>query len=576
MKTPFEINHDYRTLKRFWKILGTAAAFGFNEFTDHAFPQRRLHRVKARDITGKSRPEKLRMAMEELGPTFVKLGQILSTRTDLISPVYAAELAKLTDKVAPFPLADARRIIQEELGGEPEKIFRDFSRKPVGAASIGQVHTATLADGSEVVVKIRRPGVDETIGLDLDIMRYIARAAEAYDDKLAKFHPVRVVDEFAYSLRRELDYRCEAANMLRFTKNMTNSEGLTVPKLYLELSTAKVLVMERIVGDPASKVIADPSTAAKYNLKSIAEKGVNSLLSQIFEYGFFHGDPHPGNIFLMDKDRFAFIDFGMMGRVSESERQDFVRIIDHMLAGRIPLMCDAALRMTISGRIVGRRDNFERDVADLVDENINLPLEKLSVGKVLQKLMDILNTYELALKPNLYMMCKAVMTIESLGRRFDPQLKIVELVKPFVMKMKIRSFDPKPVAMRLLDSLGDNIAALESLPTSLRNIFHMYEQGKLTLRVEHHRLDNVEETLYITGERVSRALLVTALIVGSALLVVAKVPPLWAGVPLVGMIGFLFAGMLSLLIMLDDHIQRRKFIRNRRKRRFENDDDDDN
>lgn len=565
-KAPSEITRDYKSFKRFLVILETTAAYGFHDLAEHIHPlKKRLWQEHV--LTGKSRPEKLRMLFEELGPTFVKLGQILSTRPDLITPEYARELSKLTEKVSPFPVEKARETIRAELGKEPEEIFREFSPEPLAAASIGQVHAATLMDGTAVVVKVRRPGVDALIATDLEIMLYIARKLENFNESLARLRPVRIVEEFAYSLRRELNYQFEAANLLRFTRNMAGSEGLVIPRLYLEYTSMRVLTMERLFGDSATKVLAEEEVRRKYDLPRIAELGVNSLLAQIFEYGFFHADPHPGNIFLLERNRFAFIDFGMMGRVSEEERQDFVKIIDYMLRGQISLMTDTALRMTISGRFTGSRLELERDVGDLVDENINLPLDKLSVSHILEELMEMFSKYELSLKPNLYMMFKALITIEHLGRTFNPQLRIVEMVKPFVQKLKMRALNPVPYVRRFFDTLGENVTSLQNLPQALRNIGGKLERGDLTLRVEHHRLNDIEETLYVTGERMSRSLLISALLIGSALIIVAKIPPFWGEIPVIGTLGFCISGLLSIAVLLDDYRKRKLFLRERLRRK---------
>ena len=370
------------------------------------------------------------MLLEELGPTFVKFGQILSTRTDLLPPDYTAELAKLTENVTPFPQEEAVRILTEELGAPPEELFREFDRVSIAAASIGQVHAAVTMDGTPVVIKIQRPGISGIIRVDLEIMGFIARKLEQYNELIARYEPVRIVEEFSYALGRELNYQYEAANLLRFYKNMNGKNGIVVPKLFLEYTTTRVMTMERIFGDSASRVLVSRELQAKYDLPGLARLGVNSLLSQIFEYGFFHADPHPGNIFLLTDNRIAFIDFGMMGRITEAERSNFIKIFDYMLRGQISLMTDSVLRMTISGTFTGRRENLERDIADLVDENINLPLDRLSASHILQELMILLNRYELALKPNLYLMFKSMISIEHVGRAFDPRLKIVEMVKP--------------------------------------------------------------------------------------------------------------------------------------------------
>ena len=567
---PFEVNRDYRSLKRFLRILETMARYGFYDLTENIHPIKKIYSRKSQEeLAGKSRPEKLRLLLEELGPSFVKLGQILSTRPDLISQKYADELSKLTEQVTPFSGEEVRKIIQQELKQPPEKLFLSFSEKPLAAASIGQVHAARLHDGTEVVVKIQRPGIKETIELDLDIMLYIARKLEDFNETLARNEPVKIVGEFAYSLRRELNYQFEAANLLRFTNSMKDSPGLVIPKLYLNYTTTKVLTMERIFGDSATKVLEHPELRAKYDLPLVAHLGVNLMLKQIFETGFFHADPHPGNLFLLEGNRVAFIDFGMMGRIDEQERRDFVRIIDYMLRGEISSMTDCALRMTITGTYEGDREELERDVADLVDENINLPLDKISVSHILEELMELFRKYSLSLKPNLYMMFKALISIEHLGRTFDPALKIVDMVKPFIERLKWRSYDPMPHLRRFLDNFGDNLSALETLPTTLRKLITSAENGNLTLRVEHHRLDAIEQTMYVTGERLSRSMLVTALLIGTALIIVAKIPPFWNDIPIIGMFGFAVSAVLGVIILIDDHWQRRKFLKERARRKLD-------
>ena len=570
---PKGLGRDYRTVRRFLRIVELMGRYGFLDLAENVYPNYRFRWRKK--SAGKaplrhSRPEKLRMLFEELGPTFVKLGQILSTRTDLISKAYADELGKLTEHVPPFPFEEVQSIIHQEFGKSPDELYREFSSEPIAAASIGQVHAARLLNGMEVVVKVRRPGIVETINTDLEIMRFIALKMEEYSEVFARMEPSRIVAEFAYSLRRELNYRAEAANLLLFRKNMAGTPHMKVPELIGELSGEQVLTMERIHGESVASILADPEKQKKYDLKFLAEIGVNSLLSQIFEYGFFHADPHPGNIFVESGNVLVFIDFGMMSRVSLKERNDFVKVVDYLLHDEISLMIDCALHMTITGKYAGSREELERDAADLICENINLPLEKISVARILERLLELFEKYHMALKPNLYMMFKALITIEHIGRSFDPKLKIVEMVEPFIRKMKLRGFDPRGHLRRFLDNLGENLTALERLPVSLREVMSKFEEGRLTLRVEHHRLNDIEETLYVTGERVSRSLLVSALLVGSALLVVAKIPPYWGeNTSVIGMFGFLISGGLSLIILVADHRQRRNFLKERVRRKRE-------
>ena len=570
-----KFNRDLRFIRRFWTIVETVGAYGFNELADTLFPDRgpgifRRIRPARRDLRGLDRPAKLRRLLEELGPTFVKLGQILSTRPDVTGPVYAAELRRLTEHVTPFPFAEVKTIIERETGKKIGEIFSQLDETPLAAASIGQVHAGILRkDNSRVVVKVRRPGIVEVIEQDLDIMRFIASRLDEPDSPLARFRPVQIVNEFSHSLHRELDYMIEAANLNRFASDCEKDPHIKVPRVYFEYTSTSVMVMEFIDGDSASKVQNSPELRKKYDLEKIAEYGVDSLLNQIFVAGFFHADPHPGNIILLPDGRLCFIDFGMMGRIDAAERRIFLRALNCMLENDIPRMVDFALKMTLNNHFSGSRAALERDAADLVDANLNLPLEKLSLARILTDLLKMLREHGLALRPDLYMMFKSLITIEQLGRDFSPQLKIVDMVRPFLAGMKVEELDPRRVLKRFVSDLSENIEFAQDLPASLHAIVRKLEAGEISWRVEHHRLNEIEETLYVTGERLSRSLLLTALFLGSALVIVAKIPPLWNGIPLPGIAGFLISGILSVYVLWSDHRQRMKFLRDREKRRID-------
>ncbi|MBQ9502062.1 MAG: AarF/ABC1/UbiB kinase family protein [Lentisphaeria bacterium] len=570
-----KLNRDLRFIRRFWTIVETVGSYGFNELADTLFPDRgpgllRRFRPARRDLRGLDRPTKLRRLLEELGPTFVKLGQILSTRPDVVGPVYASELRRLTEHVTPFPFAEVKSIIEKETGRKTGEIFSQLDEQPLAAASIGQVHAGVLRkDNTRVVVKVRRPGIVETIEQDLEIMRFIASRLDEPGSPLARFRPVRIVGEFSHSLRRELNYMTEAANLNRFAADCRNDPHIKVPRVWFEYTSTRVLVMEFIEGDSAAEVQSSPELRKKYDLEKIAGYGVNSLLNQIFVAGFFHADPHPGNIILLPDNRLCFIDFGMMGRVGASERRIFLRALGCMMENDIPRMVDFSLKMTLSGHFSGDRAALERDAADLVDANLNLPLEKLSLARILSDLLKMLREHGLALRPDLYMMFKSLITIEQLGRDFSPQLKIVDMIRPFLAEMKVGELDPRRMLRRFVGDLGENVEFAQDLPASLHAIIRKLEAGEISWKVEHHRLNEIEETLYVTGERLSRSLLLAALFLGSALVIVAKIPPLWNGIPLPGIAGFLISGVLSVYALWSDHRQRTKFLRDREKRRLE-------
>lgn len=571
----FHINRDLRTLRRFWNILEIVASCGFREFVSVYFPEHR-HRKSSRkrknmpDISALDRPARLRHMLEELGPTFVKLGQILSTRPDMIGNVYAEELKNLTEHVTPVDFSEIKKIIEAETGRKIEEIFSSFDETPLASASIGQVHKAVLrCNGQCVAVKVRRPGVTEIIKEDLEIMHFIASRLESGSNSAAKFRPVKIVEEFSHSMARELDYMVEAANLTRFAADSAKDPHIKTAQVFFDYTTSAMLTMEFISGDSAGKIQQNPALRKKYDLEKIAEHGVNSLLHQIFIAGFFHADPHPGNILILPDNRLCFIDFGMMGRIAQRERRTFLKTISCMLDNDIPGMVDHALKMTVRSHFNGNRLTLERDAADLVDANINLPLDRLSLAKILNDLLKMLDAHGLALRPELYMMFKSLMTIEHLGKDFYPDLKIVEMVKPFLATAKFKALDPRRFFRRFFNDLDDNAEIIQNLPGTAGSILNQLEEGSFTLRIEHHRLNDIEETLYLTGERLSRALLLAALFLGSALMIVAKIPPVWEGIPLIGMGGFLISGILSIYALWYDHRQRIKFLRIRAAQKLE-------
>ena len=336
-----------------------------------------------------------------------------------------------------------------------------------------------------------------------------------------------------------------------------------LPEVFFEYTTGSVMTMEYIHGCSASRIQQEPELRSRYDLKALAENGVNAFFNQIFVSGFFHADPHPGNLIITDDGKICFIDFGMMGRIGSAERRIFLRTLECMLKNDIPGMVDLALKMTVSSEFTGTRAALERDAAGLVDANINLPMERLSIARILRELMQLLRDHGLALRPDLYLMFKALITIEQLGRDFDPQLKIVDMLKPFLLRVKIQALDPSKVLQRFINDLGENISSLQDLPQTVSSVIRKVDNGELSFQVEHHRLNDIEETLYLTGERLSRSLLLTALFLGSALIIVAKIPPVWNGIPLPGMGGFCISGVLSIYALWSDHRQRIRFLKKR-------------
>jgi ubiquinone biosynthesis protein len=407
------------------------------------------------------------MVLEELGPTFIKLGQVLSTRPDLISPEYLDELAELQDNVPPFSFAEVNEIFLAETGQKPNELFQEFDEQPIAAASIGQVHRGRLQDGNEVVIKVQRPNIENIIAVDLEILAYLASLMEQYLEELQGHQPSAVIEEFARSLSLEIDYTVELANIQRFARQFKNNKTIYVPLVYSDLSTERILTMEYIAGIKTSKV--DALRSQGYDLHLIAERGANLVMEQIFVHGFFHGDPHPGNIFILPDNVTCFLDFGMMGRLSRKDREDFTDLMLSIVTKNDHKITDGVLSITTQfGEI--DHEALSRDLAELLDRYMYLPLKDLQAGKILKELLGLVQRHKLSIKPNLYLMIKALSTIEGVVLILDPNLELIKLAEPFIKKVKTARLRPGRFAEEIGETGGEYLKLLRQIPVGARDI----------------------------------------------------------------------------------------------------------
>ncbi len=549
------IDQSYANFRRYLEIIDALFVFGFGDLfagvpegIDHPKSRWNLLRFRRRGdalARSRTRPERVRMLLETLGPTFVKLGQVLASRPDMIPAEYVRELTRLQDKVPGFPWEEARKIIESELKRPITDCFRSIDPEPFAAASIGQVHHAVLPDGTEVVVKVQRPGIERKVAIDLEIMYHLATRLEHTDLDLAQVKPTRIVEEFSHVLTRELNYVVEATHARRFAIDMAHQPGIFVPKVYEHLSSMRVLTMERVPGHPADTVLAQPELRQQFDLKLLAKYGADAMMAQIFTHGFFHADPHPGNIFFLEGNRLCFIDFGMMGRVSEQERGDFVRTVQVILRRDHQRLVRCVLRLSTQTGIPPNLMLLERDLGDLVEENLYLPLEKISLARILEQLMRTITFHRLVLRPDLYVMFKALITIETLARRLDPDLQIMEILQSAMHQARWRMLSLKRRRENLVETLTDLEELANELPYTTEILLNKLQKGELSFRLEHHGLLPLRETLRIAFNRLAYAVVLAALIIGSSLIVLAKEPPLWSGIPVIGIVGFVASALMG-------------------------------
>ena len=548
------IGRTYRHLNRYQRILRVLFKYGFNDLVDRLHIDQYLesglqmiNRKPREQIARLSRPERLRLVFEELGPTFIKLGQLLSTRPDLIPAEYLDELARLQDEVPPFSLAEVHAIFREELGRSPDEVFHYFDAEPLAAASIGQVHRARLDSGAEVVVKVQRPDIDTVIAVDLEILAHIAGLMEQYLEEVQGHRPTAIVQEFARSLSREIDFAVELANVQRFARQFKSNAAIHVPLVYPELSTPRVLVMEYVLGIKAS--MAGQLREQGYDLPLIAERGATLVMEQIFVHGFFHADPHPGNLFILPDNVVCFIDFGQMGRLSRKDREDFTDLVLDLVAGDERTVVEGVLKVTVQLGEVDR-ESLARDLGGLVDLYLYRPLGELEAGRILQDLLDLVTRHKLTFKPAFYQMMKALSTVEGVGLMLDPKLELIRLARPFMRRIRLERMRPARLAEEIARTGSGYLQLLRELPEELRTILRQLRGGRMRIEFEHRGLQALGAALDRVSNRIAFAIVLAALIVGSSLIVLSDIPPHWHDIPVIGLLGFLVAGIMGFWLLL--------------------------
>ena len=544
----------YRHLNRYNRIMQVLLKYGFSDLIS------RLHIDQYLEsgwqlISGKqeesverlSRPERLRLAFEELGPTFIKFGQLLSSRPDLISPAYQEELAKLQDNIPPADWAAIQAVFLREFAAPPDQVFAFFDENPIAAASIGQVYQARLHSGQDVVVKVRRPGITQLIQVDLEIFAHIAALMEQYLEEFQGHAPSAVVEEFAVSLNQEIDFTIELVNIQRFALQFKDRHIIHVPAVYPEICSSRILVMEQVKGIKVSDLKA--LREGGYNLSLIAERGATLVMEQIFQFGFFHADPHPGNLFILPDNIICFIDFGQMGRLSRKDREDFTLLIGSMIKRDDQLVLGYVLKTTVQlGEV--NRESLTRDLNVFMDRYLYLPLEKVEATKLLQDLLSLVARHKLSFKPSLYLMMKALSTVEGVGLMLDPKLELFRLAKPFMRRLQMERLRPNRLLEEFSQIGGSYLQLLKVLPNEVNTVLEQLRRGKFRLGFEHHGIKPLQITLERVSNRIAYAIVLAALIMGSSLIVLSGIPPHWHGIPVIGLIGFLLAAFMGFGLLI--------------------------
>jgi ubiquinone biosynthesis protein len=550
----------FRDIPRIARIIAVASRHGFGHLVEQMGLQR-FFSLGRRIVTFKtppslehrlSAPERLRLMFEELGPTFIKLGQVLACRPDMLPIEYSRELTKLTDAVAPFPSKRAKEIIEQDLHGPVARIFAAFDDVPVAAASIAQVHRATLLDGTEVMVKVQRPDIDEIIDRDISIMRGIADLIESRVPELAPYNVPGIVDEFAHTIKKELDFFIEAANAAQLRNNFDKSDVLYIPRIYSELSTKRVLVLERIEGiriDDFQRL-----DEAGFDRREIALKGAAAFFKMVLRDGLFHADPHPGNIFVLPDGRLGLVDFGIMGRVTEENIELFANIFVALAEHNY----DALVRQYVNLGFVSEEslniDKFERemkeDLAELLEPYYGMQVKQIDFGAYIDRVTHILLRHKLRQPSNLYLMDKALITLEGLLKQLDPSFNYFEAAQPYVAELVRRRRNPLRAAQAIRKNVADFADVVTQLPRQMKATYRKFMQGDLKVNIHHEGLTQLIKDLDKSSNRLSFSIITAAIIVASSIIIHSGTGPMLFGLPTFGLIGYVIAALLGLWILV--------------------------
>lgn len=512
------IPHIYRNVKRWTEILSVLSKYGLADWISRLNIDFVKDRLRDRDGEALARhtPEKrIRLALTELGPTFIKLGQLLSTRPDLVGVQLAEELKQLQADVPADPPDLVSTLIEEELGQPVGELFAEFDGVPMASASIGQVHAARLVTGEEVVVKVQHAGIENTVREDLDVLTGLALLAERVPE-LATYRPSATVAEMGRVLRRELDFGREERNLQQFSARYKDDPTVHIPQPYTEYCTARVLTMERVDGIKLKE--RGRLLAEGFDLEEVARRGAKLYLDMIFEQGFYHADPHPGNLVLLPGNCIGLMDFGMVGRIEERLREDIEEMLLAITSRDVSMLTSVIVRMGETPPDLDERA-LAVDVADFLGDYASQPLEHLALGQALSDMTQIIHRYKIKLPPQVAMLLKTLITLEGTGKLLSPSFSLIELLQPLHRRMLLRRLSPKRQLRKFMRFYVEAERLAEILPRRLTEILEQIQAGKFDVHLYHRALEPSVNRLVL-------GMLTSALFLGSSWVLSNKVPPL--------------------------------------------------
>lgn len=553
----FIFGRKYRNWGRIRQIAQVFIAQGFGHLVaqmglQRAVPfRRRLAREELERIPEEeTAPVRLRRAFEQLGPTFIKLGQVLSGRPDLVTTAFADEFKKLRDEVPPFGFDEAKVIVEAELGSALDSLFMEFDPVPVAAASIAQVHKAVLNDGTKVVVKVRRPAIEKKLRQDISILMGIAGLLDKHVPESRIFNPTAIVEEFARTVRRELDFTIEADNAVRLAENFKDSRSLYIPEIYMEYTANGVLTMERLSGIRISEVAM--LDVAGYDRKQLARNGAEAFFKQVLEDGFFHADPHSGNMFVMPDGRIGLVDFGIVGRLSEEDMEviadTFLALVNKDFDGLVQQYINMGF-VTEDVDLDRFRHEFKHDLVELIEPLYGKKIKQISLSDYIDRVTRLALRHKLKFPSDLILMNKALLTIEGLGRELDPDFDFIEVAKPYTYRLIKKKYSPRRYSHRMRRRMLDLSDFFGSLPRQARIIIRKFIKNDILVGMEVKGFERFIRDFDRSTNRISFALVIAAIIIGSSVIIHSGKGRIVFEYPFLGLFGYVLAGLLGLWLV---------------------------
>jgi ubiquinone biosynthesis protein len=546
------IGKNFKSISRYNQILTVLVKYGFEDLVyyleekkQYTFIRKLIPKSSHKHAMAYSKWAKMRLVCEELGPTFVKFGQIISNRPDLVPLELTFELEKLQDNVPPMPDNEAKNVVETELKAKVEQLFAWFEPQPFASASMAQVHKATLHTGKRIALKIQRSGIQDVIAEDIKVMYKIAEVLEKRMPSLKSFDPIGLVKNFEDSILKEIDFINESINVQRFYNNLKNDTSLDqfaeAPKVYTEYTTSKVLALEFISGTKIDQI--EELKRKKIDVKVTARRLAISYYKQIFEYGFFHADPHPGNLFVMPNGHICYLDFGMMGSMLPRDISIFAKLFIAITEKDVKHVIQALQQLSNNAPIENMRA-LEFDINEFIEKYYVRDIHENEMSTILLELKDIIIAHGLKVPTHFFLFARSLVSLEGVINKLNPELEQFDIVKPYLRKSATQKYNPVLLGKKVVNSVVELTNYMEDFPTDLKNAIRKINSGKVKVDLTHKGMDPIIHTLQRITKQIITAVIVVALIVAAALFIVFEINPLWREISILGMTSFFLALIL--------------------------------